>query len=344
MPILLSRQLSITSLASIVEKCQHQPIQSPLEYDLQLKPDQLDLILLSKPPKLKPPVPPKPIKEIAKSPVLTKLSNTADEGFESDIDTISLISCENESFSIDKSKPVLAETDSANGGSGTESETETEKSNTLTQKNVNSIRESLEKHGTQIKEKESFDLVDCVCYSDVTYPDVLIFVIKNEALVFKFDNLEKLQAFYTNFTTLKAVTNQKAYNLQNLHKNLNAPKYNLLQRTDQNGVTHIEIKKQKSSSVEKEEKHELTKVRQRTESKLINELLSDSKFTSKQDTNGGRPRIVRSNSIENILNLENKDSDLVSERNTVGSLRKVWNSAEDLLGKNVDFDWIFNLS
>lgn len=314
MPLLLARQLSTGSLAAIVEKCQRQPSQSPSpDYELQLGNSHLDLLLVSKPPKLAVP---------------------SDEGFESDIDTISLLSSENETLAP---AAPLTETDSANGGSGTESETETEKTNTLTQKNVNSIKEGLEKQGAVIassSSRESFDLVDCICYADVNYPDVLVFVIKQEALVFKFANLEKLQTFYTNFTTLKAVANQRAYTASGSKQ---PSKFNLLQRTDQNGVTHIEIKKQGPTnvvSIQEASKRALespqtsTKVkdvntRQRTQSKLI----SDVKF----NTVGPKPRILRSSSIENILHIDS--GHLVKGADTVGGLRKVWNSAEDLLGK-----------
>ncbi|XP_066255542.1 uncharacterized protein [Euwallacea similis] len=334
MPILLSRQHSITSLAAIVEKCQRQSNQSALEYDLQLKQTQLELILLSKPPK--PPVPPKPARDVSKSPVLSKGSSTAaDEGFESDIDTISLISCENETFVIDKPKPALAETDSANGGSGTESETETERTNTLTQKNVNSIKESFERQAGYFRERETFDLADCVCYSDVTHPHVLIFVIKDETLVFKFDQLERLQTFYANFTALKAVANQKAYS--------SATKYNLLQRTDHNGVTHIEIKKQShhgpsgvisinapSSKGNESPIVRSVNSRQRTESKLIDELVNDTRFSSRSDLGVQKRKVVRSSSIEDVLSVDSKESDLVNDVGVRG-LRKVWNSAEDLL-------------
>ncbi|KAH1018280.1 uncharacterized protein LOC109543039 [Dendroctonus ponderosae] len=316
MPLLLARQLSSGSLAAIVEKCQRQPSQSPPpDYELQLSNSHLDLLLLSKPPKLTLP---------------------SDEGFESDIDTISLLSSENETFAGDKlaAAAPLTETDSANGGSGTESETETEKTNTLTQKNVNCIKEGLEKQAAVVassSSRESFDLGDCICYADVNYPDVLVFVIKQEALVFKFANLEKLQTFYTNFTTLKAVANQRAYSASGLGKQSN--KYNLLQRTDHNGVTHIEIKKQPNvASIQDAPKRALeapqaspkgkdVNTRQRAQSKLI----SDVKF----NTVGPKPRIVRSSSIENILHIDR--GHLVKGADTAGGLRKVWNSAEDLL-------------
>lgn len=360
MPILLLRQPSNTSLAAIVEKSQRQPSHTHLGYDLQLKNNQLDLVLLSRPPEHVP-NPSKVPLELPKP--LTPLKLSPDEGFESDIDTISIVSSENESFAVDKvgQKPVLAETDSANGGSGTESETEAEKTSTLTPKNANTIKEGLDKQLFLHQAKETFDLVDCVCYSDVTYPDVLIFVIKSEALVFRFESLQKLQTFYTNFTTLKAVTNQKAYNLS---KNV-ATKYNLLHRTDHNGVTHIEIKKQNANNkpqnssnsghsniisidtpdgtisnrklfeVEDSKSNKLKDVnlRQRAESKLITDmrLLNDAKFNTINNKVGGKKMMVRSSSIENILNVDNKESNLVKDDGVVGTLRKVWNSAEDLL-------------
>ncbi|KAL1489425.1 hypothetical protein ABEB36_014321 [Hypothenemus hampei] len=322
--ILLSRQSSTASLATIVEKGQRQPLKPHLCYDLRLNDTHLELILVSKSPQ--PIVPPKPAKDSFKSPVLPAKGHiyVADEGFESDIDSISLLSSENESFHGEKSNavPTLNETDSANGGSGTDSETESDKTNTLTQKNVSSIKENFEKH---VKNRESFDLIDCVCYTDVTHPNVLIFVINNEALVFKFDDLEELQRFYRNFTTLKAVTNQKSLNL--------ATKYNLLQRTDQNGVTHIEIKKQNGvykngplsiisiEDLENEANEKGGEAKQRTDKKLINEL----KFNTLRQ----RQKIIRCNSIENVLTVDNKESNLV--KNTTQGLRKIWNSAEDLL-------------
>ncbi|XP_044260264.1 uncharacterized protein LOC123008499 [Tribolium madens] len=177
---LLLREETASSLSTLVEKSQHRKPPLP-SYDLHLTPTHLDLT----------PLPPE----------------TPDEGFESDIDSLSIVSS-------DGSETKTTETDSANGSASSDSDTETPE---LTRSRT-----------------ESHNLVDCVCYTDVKFPDVLIFVIKNSTLVFKFDNLVTLKNFYLNFTAVKAVTNQKAYNK-------NGAKFNLLQRTDNNGVTHIEI-------------------------------------------------------------------------------------------------------
>ncbi|KAJ3665572.1 hypothetical protein Zmor_001063 [Zophobas morio] len=177
---LLLREATPSSLATLVSRSQHLPPPHP-SYDLQLSPTHFSFT---------------PLKP-----------ETPDEGFESDIDSLSIVS--NGSY-----ETKTAETDSANGSASSDSDTETpEPARTVA---------------------ESYNLVDCVCYNDVTYPDVLLFVIKGEALVFRFDELNNLKNFYLNFTALKAVTNQKAYNKS-------GGKFNLLQRTDNNGVTHIEI-------------------------------------------------------------------------------------------------------
>lgn len=182
MPVaaLLLRESSSASLSTLVEKSQRLAPPFP-SYDLQINSTQFSIT---------------PLK-----PEIT------DEGFESDIDSLSIVS--NGSY-----ETKTAETDSANGSASSDSDTEPAE--------------------VQQTTKQAFNLVDCVCYTDVTYPDVLLFVIKNEALVFKFDNLNNLKNFYANFTAVKAVTNQKAYNNS-------AGKFNLLQRTDNNGITHIEI-------------------------------------------------------------------------------------------------------
>ncbi|XP_060534103.1 uncharacterized protein LOC132706656 [Cylas formicarius] len=303
MPRLLFRQPSNGSLAAVVERSHRHPLQSPLEYDLQLRNNRLDLILVSKLP------------EIARS-----CAPAMDEGFESDIDTVSLISSENESFTP---KATLTETDSANGGSGTESDTETDKTNTLTQNNVSLIKETFEKIALTCKTKESYPLVDCVCYTDVIHPDILIFVIKDEALVFKFDNLANLKSFYTNFSTLKAVTNQKAYTL--------ATGFNLLQRIDQNGVTHIEIKKHngnKQSRGDEKSKQNNYDDSAFYDTRVRSSMLNDVKFNTVNNKVGQKKMIPRSSSIENILS--DKESNLVKDEAAL-KLRKVWNSAEDLL-------------
>ncbi|RZB40489.1 uncharacterized protein BDFB_008531 [Asbolus verrucosus] len=183
---LLLREEATASLATLVEKSQNRKPPLP-EYELQLNSCQLDLVLKSKPE-----------------------TNSADEGFESDIDSLSIVSSDG-SFTPETK---TTETDSANGSASSDSDTENSATNSELVPNY---------------PKESYNLVECVCYTDVKFPDVLVFVIKQEALVFKFENLNNLRNFYLNFTALKAVTNQKAFN-----KN-SGGKFNLLQRTDNNG-------------------------------------------------------------------------------------------------------------
>ncbi|XP_057652283.1 uncharacterized protein LOC130891504 [Diorhabda carinulata] len=314
MPVLLLREVSTTSLSTLVEKAQRK---SPplLEYDLQLNNCHLNLILLSKPDR--------------------KINSTSpDEGFESDIDSLSIVSSDNDSFTTEKltegeSKPNT-ETDSANGSSSSDSDIETPDAKVF----------EPQAKKQELLEKESFNLVDCICYTDVKCTNILIFVIKNEALVFAFDNVGHLKNFYTNFTTLKAVANQKAYGT-----NLNT-RFNLLQRTDQNGVTHIEITREAENRTLKQEVHTgiddvTTPVniienvsknkfkdvnsRQRVESQLINDI----KYNTINSKLGPKAKIeTKSNSIENILHLDNSKSNLVKDET---KLKKVWNSAEDLL-------------
>ncbi|KAG5898134.1 hypothetical protein JTB14_033991 [Gonioctena quinquepunctata] len=323
MPILLLREDSSTSLSTLVEKAQKKSLPL-LEYDLQLNNNHLDLVLLSKPDR--------------------KINSTStDEGFESDIDSLSIVSSDNDSFTIEKvtenGSKTTTETDSANGSSSSDSDTEvvdTKKSET----NLASEGANFETSPLPSRTKESFNLVDCVCYTDVKCTDILIFVIRNEALVFKFDNIGYLKNFYTNFTTLKAVANQKAYN-----KNV-MTKFNLLQRTDQNGITHIEITREVDTRTTKDEgpssimsintpgemfekytknKPKSVNARQRTESQLINDI----KYNTINSKLGPKAKIItKSNSIENILDLDQNKSYLVNKES---NLRKIWNSAEDLL-------------
>lgn len=223
--LLLRETLSSSSLTNIVEKSQNQ--KPPfLDYEIKFNSTKLDLVVLKPKPNQIPagvggPQPGKPYQ--AQNP------QHQDEGFESDIDSLSLISSD-ESFTSSTClvedhvlKHQHQETDSANGSSSS-SESDTEHPGA----NPNSST------------KESFPLNDVLCYTDVTYPKVLVFVIKDDVFVFSFDNLEYLHSFYTSFNTLKAVTNQRTYgNCVNI-----GAKFNLLQRTDSNGVTHIEISRE----------------------------------------------------------------------------------------------------
>lgn len=343
MPVLLLRESSSTSLSALVEKAQKRS--SPLpEYDLHLNNGHLDLILLVKPDR-------------------KVNASCADEGFESDIDSLSIVSSDNDSFTIEKhpeSGSKTTETDSANGSSSSDSDTdaaETKSSDTSSVNRSNSEKTKqdlqseavLKKDYTNVnpplaKTVERFNLVDCVCYTDVKCTDILIFVIRREAFVFKFDNIPNLQSFYTNFTTLKAVANQKTYN-----KNFTS-KFNLLQRTDQNGITHIEITREAEPRLAKDEgpssiisintpedifqkftksfdKVKDVNSRQRAESKFINDI----KYNTINSKLGPKAKIItKSNSIENILDLDQYKSNLVNT-NKDNNLRKIWNSAEDLL-------------
>ncbi|XP_050500409.1 uncharacterized protein LOC126880534 [Diabrotica virgifera virgifera] len=321
MTILLLREGSNTSLSALVEKSQKQS--SPLlYYDLQLSNSHLDLVLLSKLDQKKTNLP------------------SADEGFESDIDSLSILSSDNDSYTTEKltvtdNKPTT-ETDSANGSSSSDSDTET--TNT---ENV-APPENKTFHQKVIVAKESFHLVDCVCYTDDKCSDILIFVIKNEALVFKFESITDLKSFYSNFTTLKAIANQKAYG-----KNI-ATRFNLLQTTDHNGITHIKVTREADTRPIREDgptsiititTPELTEsthspsrpmpkdvnLRQRVESQLI----KDFKYNTINSKFDPREKVIKkSNSIENILHLDESKSNLVNEET---HLKKIWNSAEDLL-------------
>ena len=221
---LLLREATSTSLNVIVEKSQLKKPPLP-EYDLQLNSSHLNLVLVS-------PLPEKSPKSLS-----------SDEGFESDIDSLSLISSD-DSFTV----PALGnvsktpETDSANGSACSDTEdadTTSTKTLTLVEDYPDSTPKATARKDSPQEGNENYDLVNCVCYSDVKFPNLLVFVIKQEALVFKFVDLEALQKFYTSFNALKAVANQKAY-----FKDKSETKFNLLQRTDHNGITHIEISRE----------------------------------------------------------------------------------------------------
>lgn len=282
---LLLREECSTSLSSIVEKSQTK--KPPfLEYDLILNNNHLDLILTSN------------NERILKS-------TSSDEGFESDIDSVSIVSSDESFTSANLPEGgVKSEVDSANGSSSSDSDTDSKNDEgTLTkasQKLTNAV-------------KETYDLVKCICYTDVKFPDILVFVIQNVTYVFKFSNLNSLQNFYTNFTALKAVANQKVYN-----KNFPA-KFNLLQRTDNNGVTHIEITRESG-----------VYARDEGPSSIISIIAPDNPHDkSKPDDKSKNPN-SRQRTESKILGAG--DGTLVKEPEPQdGTLRKVWNSADDLL-------------
>lgn len=202
------------------------------------------------------------------------------------------------------------ETDSANGSASSDSDEPTETEN----------------------HNESHHLVDCVCYTDIKFPNLLVFVIKGEALVFRIENLTELQRFYVNFSALKAVANQKAYNVSL------GTKYNLLHRTDNNGVTHIEITREPEARVylknnnntnanvnlktPENKSKTLNRPKDSINARQRNESLLLPKYQTLQDHK-------RSASIENLLDDRDNNIDSIEIRSP--TLRKTWGSAEDLL-------------
>ncbi|CAH0549474.1 unnamed protein product [Brassicogethes aeneus] len=274
---LLLREESTTSLSSIAEKSQSK--KPPfLEYELNLNDHHLELILTSN------------SERILKS-------TSSDEGFESDIDSLSIVSSDDSFTNV---TAVKSEIDSANGGSSSESDTDSKNDGTVLRL-TNAC-------------KESYNLVNILCYTDVKYPDILVFVIRNVTYVFRFATLAKLQNFYANFTAVKAVANQKAYN-----KNFPA-KFNLLQRTDNNGITHIEITKSNEGP-----------------SSIISINTPEDRLQL-QNNSSGRVKDVntRQRQESRVLELEkSSSSDNILKQNLVktkdDTLRKVWGSADDLL-------------
>lgn len=208
---LLLRERSAASLTSAVERAldRKPPL---LQFDLRLDSTshRLDFVMLhgqqSKP---------------------TGNAHVPDEGFESDIDTISMLSIDEPEVDPRTAKiEKTQETDSANGSACSDTDEPEHASEpslaTATSNNA--------------KKHESFSLADCSCYTDVRAPEILLFVVRGDTFVFRLEEFGQLQRFYANFSALKAVANQRTYT------NLTA-KFNLLQRTDCNGITHIEIEK-----------------------------------------------------------------------------------------------------
>lgn len=253
---LLSRENSSTSLTTIVERSQQK--KPPFaEYDLRLHSSQLDLVVVSQP---------------------ANIPSSSDEGFESDIDSLSIVSSDDSFTNNPLENPTpKTETDSANGSACSDSdEVDT---------------------GCAKKSNESFNLVNCVCYSDVKFPNLLLFVVKEEVLVFKFDDLDVLNKFYANFNALKAVTNQKIYGKINNNNTASNTKFNLLQRTDNNGVTHIEISREPRCNIILPDNYEPTSI-----------------------ISINAPNYKNSKPKTGLEDLEN-------------NLRKIWKSSEDLIGK-----------
>lgn len=340
---LLLRENNTTSLTAVVQRAlDRKP--SASEYDLNLNSCKIEFIQISKPDKC------------------GKVSSL-DEGFESDIDSVSIVSSD-ESFNAETIKNQ--ETDSANGSACSDSD---ETDSTTTVQTVASKYSTLKKEkeekgeidSTEGKDvngncdvslrvaepaqsKQVFNLVDCLCYTDVNAPELLLFVIKDEVLVFKFDNVDILQKFYASFSTLKALTNQNVY-----RKNQDS-KFNLLQRTDSNGVTHIEVAKDpkgEKNTKQTEEKSNIislntpeNRIEKEEEIKWqkFNTLGNLKEVKGKDFKTRQRSESIvlpvedyavpqKAASIENILDFDSK----VSEKKL--SSTKIWNSLEDLLSE-----------
>jgi len=214
-----------------------------------------------------------------------------DEGFESDIDSISLLSIEETATPKNEEKHQHQETDSANGSACSDSDSDIGKINSNNTVNPERFNELVE---------ENFNLVNCVCYADVNHNDTLIFIIKGELFVISFVDLEQLRSFYENFSTIKAL----AYSGNNIKSNYT--KANLIQRTDSNGITHIEVERPFYSY----ENYEPASI------------ISLSTTTSVGGRRSCKSFIKKSLSSENLL----EDNDLC--------LRKVWNSSENFLNDN----------
>lgn len=281
---LLLKEPATSSLTSIVERSQRR-LPPFAQYDLRINSTQLHLELIS-------------------SPTVSDPKLTTDEGFESDIDTVSLVSSDDSFTSGNVRELKSQETDSANGSASSDSDTEPLIAKPPLLPTTPTI--------------ESYSLVNCVCYTDIKFPHVLVFVIKCDALVFKFENLTALKTFYSNFSTFKAIANQKTYSSANT-------KFNLLQRTDRNGITHIEITKELETRLSLPKRADNSKIislntpdfkpTNHNESRLY---LKNANFRQRSESHSHR-----SPSIENILSIQ-------SLSNT-NSLKKVWKSAEDLL-------------
>lgn len=303
MPFLLLRDESSASLSALVENARKKifPLQ---EYDLQLNNGELELISLGKP--------------------FRKTNSTStDEGFESDIDTSSIVSSDNDSFhteKVTKNDRKPNENDSANG-----SDTEAPESGNF-EKNQEETDNSLLILPCSKQNIEKFNLVECMCYTDIKCNDILIFVIKKETFVFKFHDMNDLRNFYSKFTALKAVANQKNYDGKLGHS------FTPVQKTG----THYLFKKKTEYpfSIRADSKfmsisNPLDVTREYNEKKYPKqkESMSDIKYSTLGTNLGMSNKThMKSSSIVDSLGLDVRPSNLVRESNL-----KVWNSAEDIL-------------
>lgn len=316
--LLLRENLSSNSLSNIVEKSQK--VLPPFSvYELRFNSTQLDIISIN---------------AGKHSAVLNNSvanhqhgpssnpGHPTDEGFdESDVDSLSLVSSE-ESFA--SSTCMVAdhaiknrENDSANGNSSSESDAEGGSTG------KNSVVKVRSQH---LDEIETFLLQNVLCYTDVTNPKTLVFVIKNDVLVFNFDNIQQLHDFYTSFNILKAVTNQRTY-----ATTLNSStKFNLVQRTDQNGVTHIEINRDTINGITVG--NNVNTTQPDFHSNIISlqtpDIINFNTFKTNKNSH--------INLIKNNYHLSKDDLTSDNRLRDDAALKKVWKSAEDLLdGPNI---------
>lgn len=176
------------------------------------------------------------VTRITKSPFHTnKNLLPTDEGFESDIDNASLLSSDGDSINfVDPNKPKHPGSDSANSSSASDS-SDTE----------STIKQQAEEQ-TQITQKQTFQLDQIVCYTNLRFPKIIGLVnnrksTTNEFLIFEFVNLEGYDRIRYAFNSLSSQAINRNVQSQQQSSSVNTKKFNLVQRTDKNGVTHIEI-------------------------------------------------------------------------------------------------------
>lgn len=317
---LLLKENTSTSLSTLVEKAlQKKPPFA--EYELQLKVSELTLLQKTNPEK------PRPFQP--------------DEGFESDIDSLSIVSSD-DSFTAchaAENSGKTPETDSANGSASSDSDTDSPP--VVIQEPSFSNNVFLNKNNET--KKETYNLVKCICYTDVKCTEILVFVIENKALVFKFDNVTLLQQFHAKFAALKAVNNQVVYNKTNATNKT----FNLLQSTDNNGVTHIQITRESPTpKYVNEGPSSIISLNTPEDNlnKLINKSVQHIKSLNEYNNTNTINRRYKTTNFNDLENLRNKDKsasaddllelhqeDRITEITTRSNFRKTWNSSENII-------------
>ncbi|KAK9876331.1 hypothetical protein WA026_012631 [Henosepilachna vigintioctopunctata] len=325
---LLLKESGTTSLSTLVDKALQKEPPFP-EYELQLNVSQIVLIQR------------KGTNQFSKT-------SQPDEGFESDVDSLSIVSFDDSFTSVTSPEKCCKtpESDSANGSSSSDSDTDSpavEQEQSFPKKGGVDITEESKTKKVELV-KESYNLVSCLCYTDVKSSEILLFVIEEKTLVFKFDNVSNLQNFYTRFAALKAVNNQAIYNKNSLGRT-----FNLLQKTDNNGVTHIQITREPINLLYLDEGPSSI-ISINTPEDNLNQLINTSvqhikslneynrsndtqirqKFNHFYDHTENRKIIDKSASADDLLDLDvtNRVTDM---KTTDFGLRKIWSSTENLL-------------